>query len=541
MKKESFKRISMLLAGCLVLALVFNQPLAEAATKVLSNFSQVLLSEEEVSSDLYLQDVITLDGSESFVGIFASPSDYEYYYGSSDDMVNWNVTSKYFSLVYGNGAFVGISSGETNKLHYTKDGKEWKTASLPQDVNPMAVKFENGYFKLTSRDSASSTHIYFSKDAEAWYDITDEIPAGAKAEDLITVGGKIYSLAGTSISGDSVRVYAAAAVNESATSWTEIETLKKAGYGLDGNFFFDGKSVGVQLYSLADYEKNGYVTDKLYYLTSDFINWEEKDWTQEDFQYYSAFDSTSTETHNTAVSSKQLEAVEVLPYADAQDGEYFSSSVVYSKDGVKWQDEPVNIYVNGKLISQAPGPKANIEGLEKFEWARSGAEYTIGRNYLSVWDITPFEESITRGNYLTLIMSALNVQEPAAPRSGYVPFEDVWAGSESMIERANRLGLTNGIGNNKFAPDHTITRQDMMVMTYNLLNKLGKIGPDTSLSSLSTYKDHAQVRDYAKLAVSSLIKAGIIKGDGVNVNPLNPVTHAEAVVIAKSLNEYRFR
>jgi hypothetical protein len=543
LSKRNLRLIALLLVGCFMFtALSLNALVAEAATKMSSSFGNVLLSKKEVGQDVYLKDVITLNNNESFVGIFVNPSDYEFYYGESKDMVNWNLTSKYFSLVYGNGAFVGISSGQQNKLQYTKGGQEWKAAALPADVNPMAVKYENGYFKLSSKDADNKTSVYLSKDAEVWFDITNDVPAGAKVEDIVTKDGAIYSIVGTSISGDSVKVYSASSVNESSTKWSEIETLKKAGYGLEGNFFFNGKTVGVQLYSLADYNKNGYVSDKLYYITNDFVNWEEKDWTIGN-EYYSAFSSTSTEIQNTAADSKRFEAVEVLPYKDSQtagSSDYFVSSVVHSKDGTTWLNEIVNIFVNGEKVSRDPQTKTSIEGLEKFEWARSGAEYVLGRNYLSTWEITPFEESITRGEYLTLIMKALNVQEPAAPRSGYIPFEDVW-GSDSLIQRANRLGLTSGVGNNQFAPDESITRQDMMVLTFNILSKLGKIEPDTELTSLNTFKDKDNVKDYAKLAVSSLIKASIITGDGVNVYPLNNVTNAEGTVIAKSLNTYRFR
>jgi len=538
MKKRDLRRISLLLVSSFVFTAIFgNLLVADAATKVLSNFSKVLLSKEDVGNDVYLQKVLTLNDNKSYVGILTSDSEYEYYYGTSDDMINWEINSKYFSLVHGNGVFVGISSGEKNELNYTTNGSEWKVASLPSHVNPMAVKYENGYFKLTSKDNNYKTLLYYSKDAETWYDITSESPVGAKVEDMITVDDKFYSLVGSSISGDSFKVYTTSTIDETKTQWKEIETLKKSGYGLLGNFLFDGKSVGVQLYSLADYKKNGYVSDKLYYITNDFINWEEKDWTQTNSSYYSAYSSTSTDEKSVDINNKNFEAIEVLPYGEPN---YYSSSLVYSKDGITWLNEQVNVFVNGEKVSKDRQAKSNIFELEKFEWARKGVEYTVGRNYLDSWIVTEYKESINRGQYLELIMQALNVQEPATPRSGYVPFKDVYW-ENSLIERANKLGLTSGAGNNRFLPFDSISRQDMMVLTYNVLHKLGKIEPDTSLSVLSGFKDKDKVKDYAKLAVSSLSKAGVIKGDGVNVNPLKNVTYAEAAVIAESLNKYRHR
>ena len=538
MKRKTKSQLATILAGCLLLALVFGNPgTVTAATEMVTSYSKSVLSAEEVGSDIYLMDVVTLNQNSSFVGIFADPTQYQYYYGSSDDLVNWNLDSKYFSLIHGNGIFVGLSGGETHRLHYTKDGKEWNEGVLPTGMNPMSVKFENGYFKLISLDEENNKHVHVSKDAATWYDLAGDVPAGAKAVDVITVGGKFYSLVGTSISGDGFKVYSASSVSASATDWKEIDSLSKKGLGMEGNFFFNGKSVGVQLYSIADYEANGYVADKLYYVTDDFINWQEKDWTKSESYYY-LWDSTSTDSKNLTPDGQKFEDVEILPYG-AGDANYVASWIIHSKDGIAWLRDIVKVYVNGKQVSKEPQGTSALEGLEKHAWAREGAEYVLGRGYLSEWYVTPYEGTISRGDYLTLIMKALNVQEPDKPRDGYVPFDDVWY--SPLIERANKLGLTNGIGNNKFAPDNLISRQDMMVLTYNIMSKLGKIDPDTGLTALSAYKDKDKVKDYAKLAVSSMSKAGIIKGDGINVNPTSQVTNAEAVTIAKNINKYRFR
>ena len=541
------KRLSRLVLGCMMFSLLFANPMvAAAATKMLSDFTETVLTKDDVAGDVYLSRVFTLDGSDLFYGVFASPSEYEFYYGTSRDLVNWELKSKHFALVHGNGIFVGVSSGFPNQLYYMKDGDTWKTARLPEDINPMNVKFENGYFKLTAWDEESNMRMFVSQDAETWYDLTDEIPEGASLDMVISANGKLYALAGTSVSGNSLRVYEASSVGEERTAWNEIASLRKEGFGLVRKFFFDGETVGVQLYSLAEYEQNyGYVSNTLYYVTKDFINWEEKDWTEGGYDRYSPYTPTSTDARNPQpVDSKRFEALEILGYI--QKGEDWPSEfvtyIVHSEDGVEWLREQVNIYVGGEKVGSDPaGRQAYIPGLGKYEWARKGAEYAEGRGYFSAgwWD-DAYGADITRGNYLALIMQALNVPEPEQPREGYVPFEDVWYKSE-WIERANRLGLVNGVGNNQFAPDDPIKRQDMMVMTYNILLKLGKIEADENLTALKAYKDADQVSGYAKVAVSSLLKAGIITGANGYVNPKGHVSNAEAVLIAERLNKYRFR
>ncbi|MGB4169089.1 MAG: S-layer homology domain-containing protein, partial [Tepidanaerobacteraceae bacterium] len=59
------------------------------------------------------------------------------------------------------------------------------------------------------------------------------------------------------------------------------------------------------------------------------------------------------------------------------------------------------------------------------------------------------------------------------------------------------LGITKGIGNNQFAPDANITRQDMMVLTERALNMLNILKTQGSPSDLAKYKDTHLISEYA--------------------------------------------
>lgn len=547
MKKEKKQFLALFLAFCMAFSLIFENPfVVEAATKIVTKYMEIALSAEEVSKDLYLQDVFTLNQDVPYVGFFTSETDYSYYYGTSNDLVNWNITSEYFSLVYGNQTFVGISSDKNyqNHLNYTTDGRTWEVATLPVGISPLSVKFENGYFKLYCKDDEGIKYLYLSQDAKTWFDITKEVPDGTNIENIIIKDGALYSLTGTNISGSGFRVHAAKTVNEGKTQWDPLEKLNKEGYGMLGNFMFDGKTVGVQLYSIAEYEKDEYVSNTLYYVTSDFVNWVEKDWTQDDYDYYSIYDATSTaKSRKTKPEGKRFEAIEIYPYRDG-DQMYYVSYVVYSEDGQTWKKDAINIFVNGEKISKDPKEKNAFAIPASYEWARKGVEYSIGRNYVYTWDLeNNLPESISRGDYLILIMKALNVQAPKTEVSGFVPFSDIysWWEDGQLINRAKMLGLVNGKSDHQFDPDGRISRQDMMVMTYNILRKSGMVEADTNLTALQVFSDKDQVSGYGKEAVSSLIKAGIIAGSGNKIDPLGNLSYAEAMVIAERLNVYRTR
>jgi hypothetical protein len=363
MKRIWQKRLAHLALGSLVLSILFAHPFfAWAAPKMLSNFSEVLLKKEDVGSDVYLTQVLTLNDNRSYVGIFMSPENYEYYYGTSRDLVNWELKSEYFSLVYGSGIFVGLGyDGQANRLYYTKDGEVWKKAQLPDGLNPLAVKYENGYFKLTARDENWDNRLYVSTDAETWYDLTNEIPNGAELVNVISVGGNLYSFVNPVSGEGSLKVYFTSAVGEEETSWNEVTTLRADSQGIR-QLFFDGKTVGVQLYSLAEYDANGgYVSDTLYYLTNDLINWEEKDWYEEEVFYYpyNLYRSTSTDSKHVTPDPSRFGGVEVASvWQEAAGNEWsvsYVSHVLHSEDGRNWRRDPIRIHVGGEVLNTPQG------------------------------------------------------------------------------------------------------------------------------------------------------------------------------------------
>ena len=540
MNRKKIKVIAIFFALCMIFSLVFQSPAAvEAAVKVLSDFGVSALTEDEVGKDLYLLDLATLNNEDSYVGMFKSNSNFCYYYGTSEDMINWDLTAQYFDFAYGNNTYVGLSSDSegNHKVHYTKDGVAWHEVALAKGISPLSVKFENEYFKLYLRDENGKYGLYLSKDASSWLDISNDIPEGAYVQNVIVKDNKVYSIASPNVTGKDFIISSASTITENKTEWTAIDSLKKDGYGML-DMMFDGATVGVQLYSIANYSTDKGVGDLLYFVSSDFVNWTEKDWSKENGSY-SIFDYSSTEKTNIRVDGKRFEDVEVYPY---QDGEqvYYASYVVHSEDGNTWKKELVNVFLNKKKISRDPADKNAFDIPASLEWSRKGVEYSLSRDYISLWQDDPLSKSISRGSCLELIMQALDVKAPETPVKDFVRFTDIYE-ANSLINRAKMLELVKGKPDNSFDYYSDITRQDMMVMTFNILLKFGQIEADTSLAALQDYTDKDQISEYARVAVSSLIKSGIIKGDGKNVNPLNNITNAEAMTIAQKLNQFRDR
>ena len=84
-------------------------------------------------------------------------------------------------------------------------------------------------------------------------------------------------------------------------------------------------------------------------------------------------------------------------------------------------------------------------------------------------------------------------------------------------------------------PENTITRQDLITLAYRAFLAKGYIEETTDLSSLDEFADKDSISDYAKTAMASMVKAGIIKGSDGNVNPLGNATRAEVAVMCARL------
>ena len=558
MKKRILSTLAFLLAAAVLMG---NSMIIYAAKTITLTLAPAVLSDDLVAENLYLTSVYSMNNGNSYVGIVNDSDDYQSYFATSDDLINWELKSNYYSLIYGNDLFVGLKSGEQT-ICYTADGIAWNTVSVPEDYYPISVKYENRYFKMQVeyRNTYEKT-VLLSEDALTWYDIYDDIPENADAKSLIILKDGSLCVKTTNekllISHDSLAA--------ESRMWTEVNLAPE--YDWDGAFSFDGETFitrGRQI----ETDSQPSVSDCVYFMTTDFVNWQEKDWHNDDYLcsssfYYEPYASNSTDEPSiTAASGQRLEAVEALRYLDESNNSYWVSYVVISDDGINWHRETINLFYNGNQINKIPAEKTAYVIPAEYEWARPGVDYVIGRFYdddyafihynNNIDDNSKLSKPATRSYSLALSMNALNIlQVPSVPE-GFVPFEDVWYDkitkitnincySGNYIQIAKMLGLVNGVDGVHFLPYENISRQDMMVILFNLLRYAGNIEPDNDLTALMSYTDKDAVADYAKLAVSSLSKAGIIQGDGIKVNPKSEVTYAEMMTIAMRINNYRIR
>ena len=116
---------------------------------------------------------------------------------------------------------------------------------------------------------------------------------------------------------------------------------------------------------------------------------------------------------------------------------------------------------------------------------------------------------IARGMLVT-VLGRLNGIDPAE----YVgeSFDDVDVNKyyAPYIMWAAELGIVVGVGDNSFAPNASISRQDLAVILNKFAEKTGLTL--TVISEPIAFNDHTDIRDYAADAVAAVQQAGIIFG-----------------------------
>lgn len=162
-------------------------------------------------------------------------------------------------------------------------------------------------------------------------------------------------------------------------------------------------------------------------------------------------------------------------------------------------------------------------------WTKKAIEVLASKGILRGATETEYapQTNITRADFLYFLVRTLGVD---AKIDGN--FDDISSDAYyyKEIAMAKKLGITSGMGDNKFGPDASITRQDMMVLTERALRMLKKIEAQGTASDLDKFADKSLVAAYAVNGVASVVKEGLIVGSSGKINPQGNTTRAEAAV-----------
>lgn len=170
-------------------------------------------------------------------------------------------------------------------------------------------------------------------------------------------------------------------------------------------------------------------------------------------------------------------------------------------------------------------------------WAKEDIEFVAEKGLFSGTSSSSFspDTDMTRGMFVTVLGRLANVDVNAYKNSSFIDVDedDYYMG---YIQWASENNISNGIGNNKYAPNQAISREQMAVFISNYAKTIGFILP--GIHEENTFTDSSKINDYAKDAVKQLQMAGLIDGkDGNIFDPQGTATRAEIATVLRRFVE----
>lgn len=139
---------------------------------------------------------------------------------------------------------------------------------------------------------------------------------------------------------------------------------------------------------------------------------------------------------------------------------------------------------------------------------------------------------ITRAEFITMLVNAFDYEATIMTSFDDTSSDDWFY---APVNTGKALGLVNGVGDNQFNPNASITRQDMVVMMARFFEEEA----DEKLVALQdTFKDSSKASGYARYYINGAAEVDIVSGDGDGFNPLNNATRAEALKMIDNLLIY---
>lgn len=170
-------------------------------------------------------------------------------------------------------------------------------------------------------------------------------------------------------------------------------------------------------------------------------------------------------------------------------------------------------------------------------WAKEDIEFVVSRGLFSGTSTTTFNPNtaMTRGMFVTTLGRLANADVSDYAKSS---FTDVKNDAYYMgyIEWASKNNIVNGVGNGRFAPDQSITREQMAVIMSNYAKTIGYTLPKVHVEN--TFADNGKISAYAKEAVKQMQMAGVISGKNGNLfDPQGTATRAEVSAVLRRFVE----
>lgn len=178
-------------------------------------------------------------------------------------------------------------------------------------------------------------------------------------------------------------------------------------------------------------------------------------------------------------------------------------------------------------------PEANFSDTVN-HWAKEPINYVVSKGYFKGVGDNRFapERSITRADFVTVLGRMAGIDQSKFTKNA---FKDVHGGYyAAYVNWASENGIVQGVGHGKFDPKRPITREEMAVMMNKFLQVTNK---KLSEKESKVFTDGGTIAPWAKEAVGAMAKKGIVKGmeDG-SFRPKSGFTRAQVAQVLYNMD-----
>lgn len=146
------------------------------------------------------------------------------------------------------------------------------------------------------------------------------------------------------------------------------------------------------------------------------------------------------------------------------------------------------------------------------------------------------EHSITRADFAVMVYKAFGLTSTG----GYVYFNDVPPNAyyAQAVNTLRAMGIVSGIGNGAYGSNYTLTRQDAICMVQRAMRAVGWSANDGLSSYLYGYSDGYDVSNYAQGAMAHAVQMGYLPISNGRLAPKNPLTRVDMAQIIHRVLTY---
>ena len=192
----------------------------------------------------------------------------------------------------------------------------------------------------------------------------------------------------------------------------------------------------------------------------------------------------------------------------------------------KWTEKETELTPPTPASSEWQNPFTDVKSSD---WFYDDVEYVVTNGLFNGTSATAFtpNDTMTRAMLVTVLWRLMG-----SPAVNGASFSDVPSGQwySDAVAWAEQNDIASGIGEDLFAPDAEITREQMATILYRYEHFSGKIPPD--IAEAKSFADETDTSEWATTAVAALVSQGIINGNPGNLfAPNGTATRAEVAAV----------